>query len=57
MGNGNKIFIVDISIDLTKDIRKIKELHKGEKPEHLTDEQWERAKKTGEQIIKNISNI
>lgn len=46
------ILIGDLSI--AEDVKKIKELQKGEKPKHLTDEQWESWKEASNKIINNL---
>ena len=46
------IVIGDMSI--SEEVKKMKELQQGKKPEHLTDEQWQKWKDTGNQILKNV---
>ena len=46
------IIIGDLSIGEV--VKKIKDIQQGEKPAHLTDEQWIKWKNTGDQILKNV---
>jgi len=39
---------------ISGDVNKIKELHSNPKPDHLSDEQWQRYIQVGNEIIKNI---